>query len=49
MLELSKSDRGDEIESVKISELLHGPHSRGKEMSFMELYSFLIYNPRVSS
>ncbi|KAF3640416.1 putative plastidic glucose transporter 2 [Capsicum annuum] len=28
MLELSKSDRGDEIESVKISELLHGPHSR---------------------
>ncbi|MCD7457305.1 hypothetical protein HAX54_034832 [Datura stramonium] len=28
MLELSKSDRGDETESVKISELLHGRHSR---------------------
>ncbi|KAK6784164.1 hypothetical protein RDI58_017618 [Solanum bulbocastanum] len=28
MLELSKSDTGDETESVKISELLHGRHSR---------------------
>ncbi|XP_049345442.1 probable plastidic glucose transporter 2 [Solanum verrucosum] len=28
MLELSKSDRGDETESVKISELLNGRHSR---------------------
>ncbi|XP_060171860.1 probable plastidic glucose transporter 2 isoform X2 [Lycium barbarum] len=28
MVELSKSDRGDESESVKISELLYGRHSR---------------------
>lgn len=35
MLELSKSDRGDETESIKISELLHGRHSRGKETEFL--------------
>lgn len=35
MLELSKSDKGDETESVKISELLHGRHSRGKENEFL--------------
>lgn len=31
MLEFSKSDKGDETESVKISELLHGRHSRGTD------------------
>jgi len=29
MLELSKVDRGDDTDSVKLSELLHGRHSKG--------------------
>lgn len=29
MSELSKLDRGDDTDSVKLSELLHGRHSKG--------------------
>jgi len=29
MSELSKVDRGDDTDSVKLSELLHGRHSKG--------------------
>lgn len=29
MAELSKSDRGDEVDAVKFSELLHGRHFKG--------------------
>lgn len=29
MAEFSKSDRGDETDTVSFSELIHGPHFRG--------------------
>lgn len=29
MLELSKSEKGDEVDSVKLSDLLHGRHFKG--------------------
>ena len=34
MAELSKSDRGDESDSVKLSELLYGCHARGTHHDF---------------
>ena len=34
MSELSKADRGDDSDSVKLSELLHGRHSKGMHFSW---------------
>lgn len=35
MAELSKSDRGDDTDSVRLSELLYGRHYRGRYDTFL--------------
>lgn len=42
MLELSKFDRGDDADTVKLSELLYGCHFRGRYYSLGFLSSFLL-------
>jgi hypothetical protein len=43
MAELSKSDRGDDIDTVRLSELLYGRHFRGRYDTF--LVYFFSFSP----